>query len=142
MKLPKAVFSVVQFEGMSFHEQAVWWSRQTVVIAAHGAALTNSVFLRPQSIVMEIFPSNYYICAFFQTLVQESGSIHLEWYKEPTKIEALQHYQRHSKTYAERMYWRSLDVRPNATDVARAIIDTFTRTSPSANVSERAAMPP
>jgi Glycosyltransferase 61 len=44
--LPLALISVVDMGNLTMLEQAVYFSQQDIVIAAHGAALTNAMFLR------------------------------------------------------------------------------------------------
>jgi capsular polysaccharide biosynthesis protein len=44
---------------MSFVPQA-WWSRHDVVVAAHGASVTNLIFIRENASVIELYPYHYY----------------------------------------------------------------------------------
>ena len=54
VKLPEAIFETVTMEGLSFDEQVRWFSNQNIIVAAHGAALTNAAFVRQGTIVMEV----------------------------------------------------------------------------------------
>jgi hypothetical protein len=78
---------VVSFEDLSFLEQASIMERTDILIAAHGAAEANSVFMRPCSVVLEIFPygsrPEYYFNSFFQALqiLHDSWSVSFMFHK-------------------------------------------------------------
>jgi tetratricopeptide (TPR) repeat protein len=57
--LEKYGFEKVTFESMSFGEQVACMAVAEVVIAPHGAGLTNLVFCDPGTKVIEIFPASY-----------------------------------------------------------------------------------
>jgi tetratricopeptide (TPR) repeat protein len=57
--LEKYGFQKVTFESMSFAEQVACIGLAEVVIAPHGAGLTNLVFSAPGTKVIEIFPASY-----------------------------------------------------------------------------------
>ena len=44
------------YEKLTFSEQARLFNRHQLVIAAHGAALSNMVFMPPRSVVIEVYP--------------------------------------------------------------------------------------
>ncbi len=52
-------FQAVTMEGRSVAEQAALFSSASVVVAPHGAALTNLVFCKPDTKVVEIFSPEY-----------------------------------------------------------------------------------
>ena len=81
-KMPSAVFDTVFFEGKSLAFQVQWMACHNIIIAAHGNALTNTAFIRPGTIVMELFPPNYYLPGYFQPLIVQSAGIALAWPKE------------------------------------------------------------
>lgn len=58
--LQGAGFTVVSFEGRSFVEQIGLMSAARIVVAPHGAGLTNLVFCPPQTTVIELFPDSYH----------------------------------------------------------------------------------
>ena len=47
-----------------------------ILIAVHGAGLTNMAWLKPCSIVFEVFPYGYYIPTYFGPLASKIGLIH------------------------------------------------------------------
>jgi hypothetical protein len=53
-------FMVVSLEGRSFVEQIGVMSAARIVIAPHGAGLTNLVFCPPKTTVIELFPDSYH----------------------------------------------------------------------------------
>jgi capsular polysaccharide biosynthesis protein len=57
--LQKAGFLSVTLSELSVREQAALLSEAAVVVAPHGAGLTNLVFCQPGTKVLEIFPKNY-----------------------------------------------------------------------------------
>ena len=110
-----ATFDTVCFETMPFANQTRWMSSHDVVIAAHGAGLTNAAFIRPCAIVMELFPPNYYVSEFYQPLIQQAGGIALEWHNgsTPEKDRKLH--------WGNRSHVRRLDFAPDVAEVACAI---------------------
>ena len=72
---PMALVEEKYFENVSFPDQAQWMHRMDVVISPHGAQLTNALFLRPCTVVLEIFPMNYYVPGYFSTLVTAVGGL-------------------------------------------------------------------
>ena len=59
-----ANITVTEFKFKTVKEQATWFATKDMIIASHGAALTNSVFITPGTIVMQMYPPGY----FLQTL--------------------------------------------------------------------------
>jgi hypothetical protein len=72
--------SIKQMEGLSMVEQAKWFASQDVIVAGHGAALTNTIFMRPNSIVIHLYPYRYYFPGYFESLVTKVGGYNLDWY--------------------------------------------------------------
>ena len=57
--LTKYGFVKVELESLSVAEQVQLFSSAEVIIAAHGAGLTNLTFCQPGTTVLEIFPRSY-----------------------------------------------------------------------------------
>lgn len=51
---------IIHIELLSFREQVEIMSQTDILIAPHGAALTNLIFLRPHSAVIEVFTAPWY----------------------------------------------------------------------------------
>ena len=51
---------VVFMEVLSFQQQALLMRRSDILIAVHGAALTNGIFMQPGSVVLEVLTSPWY----------------------------------------------------------------------------------
>ncbi|MBP0001581.1 MAG: DUF563 domain-containing protein [Cyanobacteria bacterium SID2] len=52
-------FESVELEGRSIQEQVQLFAESEIVISPHGAGLTNIIFCRPQTKVIELLPPNY-----------------------------------------------------------------------------------
>jgi hypothetical protein len=76
--LPRANIVATQFNYTNVREQAQWFATKHVIIGAHGAAMANSIFISPGTIVMQLYPPGY----FWQSLdplVEQSGGIALDY---------------------------------------------------------------
>ena len=62
--IPHGNITVTDFSFKTVKEQAIWFATKDVIIASHGAALTNSIFITPGTIVMQLYKPGY----FLQTL--------------------------------------------------------------------------
>ncbi|CAJ1952000.1 unnamed protein product [Cylindrotheca closterium] len=71
---------VQDMEG-SLHHQALTMHSADIIIAPHGAQLTNLAFIKPCTVVAEIFPRGYYL-QFFQSYVVAAGGIAFEGYED------------------------------------------------------------
>jgi hypothetical protein len=78
------ILNVTTLDTPSIVEQAQWFSTKDVVFAAHGAALTNSIFLRPKSVVMQFYAKGFWLPSL-DPLVEQSGSVALDWYPGKAK---------------------------------------------------------
>lgn len=70
------VVHVHNMEG-SLRNQALTMHRADIIISPHGAQLTNLAFIKPCTVVAEIFPRGYYTL-FFQGYVTSAGGISYE----------------------------------------------------------------
>lgn len=80
--IPTADIVITDFVNLkTVKEQATWFATKHVIVAAHGAALTNSVFITQGTIVMQLFPPGY----FWQSLdplIEQSGGYAIQWYEK------------------------------------------------------------
>jgi hypothetical protein len=84
MLLPEAQvekMTQVFFEDMNFDEQATFFYEHETILAAHGAAIIWAPFARPCSAIVQVYPQSYYPIGFYETLIQESGSVPITWWK-------------------------------------------------------------
>ena len=63
------------FEGMAPEAQARWIHAHDVIVSPHGAQLSNLVFARPCTAVVEIFEAGKYL-TFYGTLTLAVGGVH------------------------------------------------------------------
>lgn len=78
---PGANVTLTDFSFPTVKEQAKWFATKNIVIAAHGAALANSIFITQGTIVLIIYPPG----GFFQSLeplIEQSGGVALDWYEK------------------------------------------------------------
>lgn len=76
---PPPPVTVVAFDGTPrtpFSSQRALLAATSVLIAAHGAGLSNILFLRPGSIVIEVFPFGY-TPHIFEELAAQLGIVHI-----------------------------------------------------------------
>jgi capsular polysaccharide biosynthesis protein len=71
-KLRLLGFQCIDLEGLGLLEQAEIFSRADCVIAPHGAGLTNILFCRPGTIVVDIFAPTY-VNACYWVMANELG---------------------------------------------------------------------
>lgn len=71
-------------------EQAEWFATKDVIVAAHGAAVTNSIFITQGTLVMQLFPPGYFWPSL-DPLIEQSGGYAIQWYekgKDPSVVSA------------------------------------------------------
>lgn len=73
-------YEEVYFEKLPMVQQALWLHQQDIIVTPHGAAVTNGVFVRPCTVLVQVYPKFYYPFAFFEPLVASTGGIPLSWY--------------------------------------------------------------
>lgn len=108
---PSALIEWGEMEDMPLFEQASFWNRQDVIVAAHGAAMTNVMFMRRNTAVVEIFPLHYYI--FMYRMLCETINVHhfawLDDIEDPEKD-----FQKHAKNRQVRFQLRANPLTPPA----------------------------
>ena len=71
-RLREAGFQIHTLNGLSVAQQQALFASASVVCAPHGAALTNLVWCRPGTLVVDFLPSSYLVPCF-QELSRQSG---------------------------------------------------------------------
>jgi hypothetical protein len=106
--LPVESISHLAFEGQnkSFSSQYTALSEVDIVISVHGAQLTNLIFMKPCSIIIEVFPWLYNIPSFFGSLATSTDILHYSWEETPWNCQ-MNHY-RNSQKYPSRNKQRTL----------------------------------
>ena len=69
------------FDYSSIKEQATWFATKDIIIGAHGAAMTNSLFITPKTIVMQLYPPGFFYAAL-EPLIEQAGGIAIQWYEK------------------------------------------------------------
>jgi Glycosyltransferase 61 len=70
---------VPTFTGCTLYEQALYMHRADIIYSPHGAQLSNVLYIRPCTVLVEFFPWAYYL-QFFQSLVVNARGISYEAY--------------------------------------------------------------
>ncbi|CAB9498104.1 glycosyltransferase [Seminavis robusta] len=84
--LPEANITISTFGYPTVLEQAKWFASKDVIVAAHGAALTNSVFATKGTFILQLYPPGFYWQSL-DPLIEQSGAIALDWYKGDDPVE-------------------------------------------------------
>ena len=132
--------NVTYFEGKTFEEQARFFRDVDLLVSGHGAQLTGLMFMADSSSrptlsstssdgpgprsckhVLELYPKNYAIPAFFGSLAVQLGIRHSYLYYGPSEVMPWQRIV--SSTYEERNAARKFNFCPNINDLVRAIAD-------------------
>jgi hypothetical protein len=74
--VPISTVKKLLFEELTLYQQAKAMRDADVVIAIHGAGLTNIAFMSPCSIVIEVFPELYYWPTFYGSLANQTGLLY------------------------------------------------------------------
>ena len=122
-KHPEAETEMANIEDLTGLQQMKWWYRQDIVVIAHGAALTNAIFLRNNSAVVEIFPPHYYPIYYFGELCNQAGIRNYGYYNNCSDPAA--DFALHNITYNERSYNHGLSLEPPID----AIMDLVTKSA-------------
>lgn len=80
-------FECVQLESFSFAEQVAMFNAAEIIIAPHGAGLSNLVFCQPNTTLLEIFLPNE-VLDYYRIISAHVGVRYYAWMGEPIEIEA------------------------------------------------------
>lgn len=67
------------FSGLTLQKQAKAMHSADIIVSPHGAQLSNLVYIRPCTVVIELFPRNYYL-QFYQALVVSANGVSYDGY--------------------------------------------------------------
>jgi hypothetical protein len=82
--IPDATITITNFTYSTVKEQATWFATKDVIIAAHGAALANSFFITPKTVVLVVYPGEAYFPSL-EPMIEQSGGVALDWYQQDIK---------------------------------------------------------
>jgi hypothetical protein len=85
-QIPPSNVTMFMTEDQSFETQAMSFARADIVVSIHGAGETNILFMKPCSILIEIYPWQYTPVNFFHGLASKVGMIHEYWEANRTEI--------------------------------------------------------
>jgi hypothetical protein len=89
------------FDSLSFKSQVKLLYETDIVISIHGSALTNIIFMKPCSIVIEIFPWLFHDYRFFASLGKSADILHYYWMESPENTKRLERekYSKHCQDF-------------------------------------------
>jgi hypothetical protein len=116
---PNATVEISAMNGLTFSEQAEWWSAKDVVVAAHGASMNNLISMRDGSSVIELYPRHYYPLGMYTSLSRSAGVSHYGYYNGVA--DPYEDYRQHRKTAADRTRYRNVDLEPPPQDVLKLV---------------------
>jgi hypothetical protein len=98
---PLNTVEVKFFDALSFKSQVKLLYDTDIVIAIHGTALTNIIFMKPCSVVIEIFPWLLHDYRFFASLGKSVDILHYDWMESPENTKRLdrENYSKHCQNY-------------------------------------------
>ena len=116
-------------EDRTYEQQAAWFSEHSIIIAGHGAALTWSAFIKPCTVVIQLYPPHYYPFHFYESLISQSGGCSISWWegayigrnetlRNQTEMVAIQDQLLHSQIRSDRKYYRQQDIHISAEKLA------------------------
>jgi hypothetical protein len=119
---PDSVVSYRIFTGKdSMQDQSTWYKQQHIVIAAHGAASTNAIFMRPKSHFLELFPHNFF-SVMYQPLAEQCGVVYDYYYDGGPNPE-----QDCNNHYADRGTLRNRNIIVNWQDLKQKVNGMMTK---------------
>ena len=68
----------------------MWFATKDVIIACHGAALANAIFVSKGTIVIQAYPPKFHWTSM-DPLIEQAGGLALDWYQGENPLEA--HYE-------------------------------------------------
>lgn len=101
--------SIIYFEGKSFYQQIELMSNVDIVIGVHGAGLTNHIFMKPCSIMIEVFPWLYNLHSNFELFSSSAGILHYSWEEIPSNVVSTSNSYQDSKQSTPSKHHRRLE---------------------------------
>eukprot|EP00121_Abeoforma_whisleri_P016047 Awhi_evm1s14744 len=77
---PDAIVDIKRFANMDLKDQVQWYANQDLIIAAHGAGLTNLAFAHECVVVFQLYVEGYYAPFYYNPLLKDVGGIMFEYY--------------------------------------------------------------
>ena len=119
---PTAHITMVYMEKLSIEQQVHFWRRQDIVIAVHGAALANVVFMKTNSYLIEIFPP-YYQPDMYEILSRKSGVQYIAYNCSEAEVNDARFYRfvKLGKTPQHRAKLRGVNLKPKLQDISNLV---------------------
>mmetsp|Transcript_16790 Transcript_16790/g.25376 ORF Transcript_16790/g.25376 Transcript_16790/m.25376 type:complete len:192 (-) Transcript_16790:146-721(-) len=111
---PEAKIERKFMEDLEPLRQFLWWSRQDIIVTAHGAGMINMIFLPADGAIVEIFPEHYYPDCYWD--IGRASGIRNYSYFNGVKNPYADH-AKHSDTIEKRWRYRAQDLEPPVDEV-------------------------
>jgi hypothetical protein len=98
-------------------EQWRFWNDKDIIVAAHGAAVTNGMFLHPHASIIEIYPPHYYP-RLFPNLFESMGSMVLHYGYYNGVSDPVSDF---NETYGMRTHWRRAILAPPVGEIVNLL---------------------
>lgn len=106
--------TLAEYSG-NLQQQATWFATKDVIVGAHGAAMANSLFVTEGTIVLQLYPENY----FFQSLeplIEQAGGVALDWYPGNDPVFD---WRQHRNTQWK---WRTSNITPPVNEIVDLVL--------------------
>ena len=111
----------------SLKDQATWFATKDVIIAPHGAALANALFVTEGTIVVQAYPPGFYWTSL-DPLIEQAGGLALDWYDGDNPLEAFYDVQ---KDYRKKNNAQHQDFDVPVNEIVDIVLVALGRRAPS-----------
>jgi len=112
---PTGHYEMTFMEDLSPLEQWRFWASKDIILAAHGQAEANAIFLHPNSSLIEMYPPHYYT-QFFTGLFRSIGIHHFRYFNDVLNWQ--EDNLNHSLTIEDRAFYRGVKyINPNVSSI-------------------------
>ena len=130
---PSGHYEMAFMEDLSPLEQWQFWASKDIILAAHGQAEANAIFLHPNSSIIEMYPPHYYP-QYFNGLFHSIGIHHFPFYNDVQNWH--EDHINHSTTIVDRAFYRGVKyINPNVSSIMILFQQGLLQTSASLHSS-------
>jgi len=112
-------------ESSDLVEQAEWFASKDLIVGAHGGAMTNTMFIQKNTVVLQLYPPHYYPNDFYEPLIEKCEGIAVDLHSEVTDL----------STYEKRVAYRAANIDADVPIVMEVIRHARERNHPLNNVN-------
>lgn len=79
-QFPTANITYSEFDIPNIQDQIRWFATKDIIVGPHGAAFTNSLWITPGTVVLQMYPTGYYFPSL-EPLIEQVDGIALQWFE-------------------------------------------------------------